>query len=222
MQRTSRRLPRPGPAVPLLAALGLLASVLPSPAPAQTPAPAAALVSLPPELAQVRANLDKYRDPIVAVHDGYLSSVACVAYAKGSEGTMHYAAGGMGVHFLNFLLIGKPLDPARPQVLIYEPDGDRLRLAAAEWFVPVEAAGSARPTILGHELQGPMEGHDPLQPKGMHHYDLHVWLWKHNPAGTFEPTNPDVTCPEHAYSFKEHAPKLVDPAAAGAVRRAAP
>jgi hypothetical protein len=223
MLRTSRRLPRPGPAAPLLAALGLLASVLPSPAPAQSPAPAAALAGLPPELVQVRANLDKYRDPIVAVHDGYLSSVACVAYAKGSEGTMHYAPGGMGVHFLNFQLIGKPLDPARPQVLIYEPDGDRLRLAAAEWFVPVEAAGSARPTILGHELQGPMEGHDPLQPKGMHHYDLHVWLWQHNPAGTFEPTNPDVICPEGAYSFKENAPKLVDqPAADGPAQRGAP
>jgi hypothetical protein len=223
MLRTSRRLPRPGPAAPLLAALGLLASVLPSPAPAQSPAPAAALAGLPPELVQVRANLDKYRDPIVAVHDGYLSSVACVAYAKGSEGTMHYAPGGMGVHFLNFQLIGKPLDPARPQVLIYEPDGDRLRLAAAEWFVPVEAAGSARPTILGHELQGPMEGHDPLQPKGMHHYDLHVWLWQHDPAGTFEPTNPDVTCPGGAYSFKENAPKLVDqPAADGPAQRGAP
>ena len=222
MHRTSRRLPRPGPAVPLLAALGLLASALPSQAPAQSAAPAAALASLPTELVKVRANLDKYRDPIVAVHDGYLSSVACVAYAKGSEGTMHYAPGGMGVHFLNFQLIGKPLDPARPQVLIYEPDGDRLRLAAAEWFVPVEAAGTARPTVLGHELQGPMEGHDPLQPKGLHHYDLHVWLWKHNPAGTFEPTNPDVTCPEHAYSFRENAPKLVDPAAAGPARRGAP
>jgi hypothetical protein len=214
MHRTSRRPPRPGIAAPLLAALALLASAVPSPARAQAAAQAATLASLPPELVQVRANLDKYRDPIVAVHDGYLSSVACVAYGKGTAGTMHYAAGGMGVHFLNFQLIGKPLDPAKPQVLIYEPDGDRLRLAAAEWFVPVEAAGSTRPTILGHELQGPMEGHDPLQPKGLHHYDLHVWLWKHNPAGTFEPTNPDVTCPAHAYSFQEHAPKLVDPGAA--------
>ncbi|HEX2636444.1 MAG TPA: hypothetical protein VHL81_04915 [Gemmatimonadales bacterium] len=213
MYRTLRRRSRTDSAVPLILALALLAGVPPSPILAQAPAEAAALASLPPELVRVRANLDKYRDPIVAVHDGYLSSVACVAYAKGSEGTMHYAAGGMGVHFLNFQLVGKPLDPAKPQVLIYEPDGDRLRLAAAEWFVPVGVAGSTRPTILGQELQGPMEGHDPLQPKGLHHYDLHVWLWQHNPAGTFAPTNPDVTCPEGSYSFREHAPKLVDPSA---------
>jgi hypothetical protein len=27
------------------------------------------------------------------------------------------------------------------------------------------------------------------------HYDLHVWLWQHNPSGLFAPWNPDVTCP---------------------------
>ena len=124
---------------------------------------------------KVRANLDKYRDPIVAVHDGYLSSVACVAYAKGSEGTMHYAAGGMGVHFLNFLLIGKPLDPARPQVLIYEPDGDKLRLVAAEWFIPLSTGrgggigapddpGPRAPGADGGSRPAAAEGHAPLRP----------------------------------------------------------
>ncbi|HUR95011.1 MAG TPA: hypothetical protein VMY76_10535 [Gemmatimonadales bacterium] len=203
-------LSRLGTVVLGLAGSTLVTGIAPSLAPAQAPADAAAPANLSPELLKVRATLDKYRDPIVAVHDGYLSSVGCVEYTKGTEGTMHYAAGGMGVHFLNLQLIGKPLDPAKPQVLIYEPEGDRLRLAAAEWFVPTEAAGQTRPTILGQELQGPMEGHDPLQPKGMHHYDLHVWLWQHNPAGTFAPTNPDVTCPKQAYSFTERAPKLVN------------
>jgi hypothetical protein len=27
------------------------------------------------------------------------------------------------------------------------------------------------------------------------HYDLHVWLYKHNPAGTFAMWNPRVHCP---------------------------
>jgi hypothetical protein len=40
-------------------------------------------VSLPSELEKVRTALDKYRDPIVAVHDGNLSSVGCVEYPKG-------------------------------------------------------------------------------------------------------------------------------------------
>ncbi len=186
--------------------LSLLA-VLASTSSAQTNA----LPKVSPELEKVRAALDKYNDPILAVHDGYFSSVGCVEYPKGGqEGTMQYAPGGMGVHFLNLQLIGPTLDPAKPQVLIYEPDGDKLRLVAAEWFVPVQAAGGTRPVIFGKELQGPMEGHHPLMPEGLHHYDLHVWLWKTNPAGVFAPTNPAIKCPKQGYSFEEKAPKLVD------------
>lgn len=189
--------------------VALLTSWAHSPVAAQ--AQSVSSVRLSPELEKARTALDKYKDPVAAVHDGYLSSVACVEYPKGEhgEGMMHYAPGGMGVHFLNLQFIGPSLDPAKPQVLIYEPEGDRLRLAAAEWFVPVQAAGKTRPAIFGQELQGPMEGHVPVQPKGLHHYDLHVWLWKNNPAGTFSPTNPDVKCPTGGYSFAETAPKLV-------------
>lgn len=167
-------------------------------------------VALPPELEAVRTALDKYRDPIVAVHDGYLSTLGCMEYPSGGgEGAMHYPAGGMGVHFLNPQLIGPVLDPAKPQVLIYEPAGDKLRLVAAEWFVPVEAAGPERPKIFGKELEGPMEGHQPIMPEGLHHYDLHVWLWNTNPAGVFSPTNPALRCPQSGYSFAESAPKMV-------------
>lgn len=169
-----------------------------------------AVPGLPAELESVRTALDRYRDPIVAVHDGYLSTVACIAYSEGgTEGTMQYAPGGMGVHFLNLGFIGPVLDPAKPQVLIYEPVGDELRLVAAEWFVPAALAGDQRPTIFGQPLQGPMEGHKPLMPAEAYHYDLHVWLWKANPAGVFSPTNAAVTCPQGAYSFDESAPKEV-------------
>jgi hypothetical protein len=171
---------------------------------------AGSLPSLSPELEQVRVALDKYQDPILAVHDGYFSTLGCVEYPDGGrEGTMQYLPGGMGVHFLNLQLIGPTLDPAKPQVLIYEPDGEKLRLVAAEWFVPVQAAGATRPAIFGKDLEGPMEGHHPLMPTGMHHYDLHVWLWKTNPAGTFSATNPALKCPKGGYSFAESAPKLV-------------
>ena len=198
-----------GRGITLLAQLAILPCWSHSTALAQKPAQAATVVGLSPELERTRAALEKYQDPVVAVHDGYLSTLACVEYTKGGEGTMHYAPGGMGVHFLNLQLLGPALDPTKPQVLIYEPDGDRLRLAAAEWFVPVQVAGDKRPTIFGQELQGPMEGHEPLQPRGLHHYDLHVWLWKNNPAGTFSATNPAVKCPEGSYSFAEKPPKLV-------------
>ena len=159
----------------------------------------------------LRKSLEKYQDYKVAVRDLYLSTVGCVHYSgEKIAGHMEYAKGAMGVHFLNLQVISPTLDPAKPQVLIYEPVGDRLRLAAAEWFVPTEVAGTAHPAIFGQKLQGPMEGHVPLQPKGLHHYDLHVWLWKDNPAGVFSPTNPAIKCPKGSYSFTEQAPKLVD------------
>jgi hypothetical protein len=195
-----------GPIVALLAAIVTLVAVPGNPLAAQ----ARAVPSLSPELEQVRATLDKYQDPVLAVHDGYFSTLGCVEYPEGGrEGTMQYSPGGMGVHFLNLQLVGPTLDPAKPQVLLYEPDGDKLRLVAAEWFVPVEAAGETKPAIFGKALEGPMEGHHPLMPTGMHHYDLHVWLWKTNPAGTFSPTNPALKCPKGGYSFAESAPKLV-------------
>jgi hypothetical protein len=165
---------------------------------------------LTPELKRVRDALDKYRDPVVAVHDGYFSTVGCVTYPKaGAPGQVPYAAGGMGVHFLNVGLIGKPLDPLKPQILVYEPVGDKLQLVAAEWFVPVSPDLRERPRLFGKPFDGPMEGHHPLMPTSLHHYDLHVWLWKDNPAGMFAPTNPSLKCPKGPYTLEEVSPRIV-------------
>jgi hypothetical protein len=47
-------------------------------------------------------------------------------------------------------------------------------------------------------------------PTALSHYDLHVWLWKENPAGLFSPTNPAVKCPAGAaYTFAEPVPDVV-------------
>jgi hypothetical protein len=168
------------------------------------------LPTLPPDLERVRSALDKYQAPVVAVHDGYLSTVGCMAYPQGGgPGRVPYSPGAMGVHFLNGQLIGPEVDPLRPQVLVYEPAGDKLRLVAAEWFVPLATGVKQRPQLFGHAFWGPMEGHHPLMPLDLHHYDLHVWLWKKNPAGLFSATNPDVKCPPGPYSFAHAAPKLV-------------
>lgn len=185
-------------------ALGITAASLsPSTLRAQDP-------QLPPDLAAVRAALDKYKDPVLAVHDGYFSTLGCIAYSQGmtGHGEMAYKAGGMGVHFLNMANVGPTLDPAKPQVLIYEPVGDKLRLAAAEWFMPLQISKEA-PSIFGQALQGPMAGHEPLLPAAMHHWDLHVWLWKANPNGLFSPTNSSVKCPKTGYSFEEKPPEMV-------------
>ncbi len=159
---------------------------------ASTPAPAPAL---PPDLAEVRDALRKYEDPGAAVRDGYLSTLGCVEYPEG----------GMGVHFLNPALIGPTPDPFRPQILVYEPaESGRLRLVAAEWFIPLATGVTERPSIFGRPFDGPMEGHEPLMPRELHHYDLHVWLFKDNPAGLFHWTNPSVGCAGHPYALMEH------------------
>src|SRR6476620_886136 len=90
----------------------------------------------------VRKALDKYKDPIVAVRDGYYSSVGCVDFPGGGteHGSMEYKPGAMGVHFINMGLVGPKLDSTKPQVLLYEPVGDKLVLTGAEWFVPTELA----------------------------------------------------------------------------------
>jgi len=165
-------------------------------------------------ISAVRAALDKYKDPIAAVRDGYYSTVGCVDFPAGGteRGSMEYKPGAMGIHFINKALVGPKLDSTKPQVLLYEPVGDKLVLSGAEWFVPTEVSRTP-PTILGHQLMGPMEGHAPVMPAGLHHWDLHVWLWKTNPNGMFSPTNSAVKCPTtgYGYTFADGPPKMVKP-----------
>jgi hypothetical protein len=179
----------------LSAVLGLAAL------PTQTPAASAetSAPKLSPELERVRNQLARYRDPVAAVHDGYFSTLGCV----------HYKDGGMGVHFLNPALIGPNPDPGKPQILVYEPVGDALELVAAEWLIPLAAGIKERPTLFGQPFNGPMEGHEPLMPQALHHYDLHVWLFKANPKGVFAVTNPDVSCANYGYALLEEPTDVV-------------
>ena len=172
----------------------------------QAGAPTAA-AKLSPELVATRDALEKYQNPLVAVRDGYFSTVGCIDFPKGAvDGPVVYQPGAMGVHFLNTANIGPTLDPAKPQILIYEPVGGKLKLVAAEWFMPVAVAGGKAPTIFGQTLVGPMNGHEPIMPAQLTHYDLHVWLWKDNPKGLFSSTNAAVKCdPSAPYSIAEGA-----------------
>jgi hypothetical protein len=125
------------------------------------------------------------------------------------EGHMDYPKGAMGVHFVNLTVGGPVPDPMRPNVLIYEPDGKKLRLVGLEWLVPLASGVKERPTLFGQPFQGPMEGYYPLIPKEFTHYDLHVWLFKDNPLGMFSPTNPDVKCDGSDFAPLEQPTKMV-------------
>lgn len=187
-----------------LAAVGLL-WVQSTPLSAQE-----ALPELPPQLTELRESLDKYQEPYAAVRNLYFSTVGCVEYPEGGEeGEVAYDKGAMGVHFVNTqLLLDGKLDPQKPEVLVYNRKEDgSLELVAAEWMIPAGAV-EERPSLYGQEFQGPMVGHEPLMPEGFHHYDLHVWLWRDNPAGLFAPTNPAMEC-AGSPTVEEDAPDLV-------------
>jgi hypothetical protein len=152
------------------------------------------------QLDELKAAMEPFKDPIFAVRSGYFSTLGCV----------YYASGAMGVHFLNPALLGPEVDPLKPQLLVYEPDGDKLKLVAVEWLVPLATGVKERPVLFGRPFDGPMEGHEPLLPKELHHYDLHAWLFKDNPEGMFHPVNPEVTCEgKHGYALLEEPPKDV-------------
>ena len=176
--------------------LALATSLVISPSASQGQGKSAASPApMSPDLQAARTALAKYSDPLAAVKDGYFSTLACMDFPNGmTDGSVEYPPGAMGVHFLNPANIGPKLDPTKPQVLIYEPVGDKLVLAGAEWFVPVQVAGGVVPTIFGQTFAGPMDGHEPIMPASLRHYDLHVWLWKDNPRGVFTSTNAALKC----------------------------
>ena len=102
----------------------------------------------------LRKSLEKYQDYKVAVRDLYLSTVGCVHYSgEKIAGHMEYAKGAMGVHFVNLTVKGPP-DPMKPNVLIYEPVGKKLKLVAVEWLVPLTPDTKQAPLFVRPNLHG--------------------------------------------------------------------
>ncbi|HEY7809665.1 MAG TPA: hypothetical protein VIA98_04730 [Allosphingosinicella sp.] len=195
----------------LSAALGLAAATATYAAvPAPAPAPGE------PTLAEVRAATARFRDVKTAEAEGYINPGSPCETA-GSMG-MDKTLGGMGIHYFrpDLLQISGPPNPRisgtsthtdfrKPAILIYEPGADgRLELVAVENLVfekAWKAAGNThRPSFHGVPYER-MEDDPATAADEAHmfeaHFDKHVWLWRNNPRGVFEPFNPTVTC-EHA------------------------
>lgn len=141
------------------------------------------------------------------------------AYAAGysieNEPCVASPEGAMGIHAPNLALIGdQVLDLTRPELLLYlrKPEGG-YRLLGVEYFQTARLRDPATndvapwfsqqpwpsnytvvtptPTLFGQQFQGPMPGHTPTMPW---HWDLHVWVWAHNPSGMFAEWNPSLRC----------------------------
>ena len=133
------------------------------------------------QIAQVRQATAKYHNVNQALADGYIPVSGCEALP---------GVGAMGIHYLNPALASDlAVDPLAPEILLYAPSADGLRLVGVEYFVA--SVGQPAPSVLGQAFDGPMAGHSPGMPE---HYDLHAWLWQANPAGLFAAWNPHVSC----------------------------
>lgn len=160
-----------------------LAATLAVVVPAQAAPPAGSPSEMNRLLAQTRAAVAQYHDLDAALAAGYIPISECVEEP---------GLGAMGVHYLNPALVapGAPVDPARPQMLTYGPSASgELELWSAEFFQP--DVGQPTPRYGSQPFDGPMPGHGPGAPV---HYDLHVWVGKHNPAGIFAEFNPALHC----------------------------
>jgi hypothetical protein len=173
-------------------ALAALAVVASSPATAGAHA-SADHGNAPPEteglLRQARRATLAFRDVETARAAGYEKASECEADPK---------YGAMGIHYAHPGLVADGvLDVTRPEVLVYQPTpSGKLRLGAVEYFQADGdqdlATDADRPSLFDMPFDGPMLGHNPKMPI---HYDLHVWLYRHNPAGLFAMWNPSVECP---------------------------
>lgn len=140
------------------------------------------------ELAAVRAATARFHDFAAADAAGYGLFYVCTDEA---------GLGAMGQHYVNGGLVGDTiLDPAAPEAIMYEPlpDGGQ-RLVGVEWVVFQQvwedAGNTGPPSLFGRSLR--------LVPSPNRYgipsfYQLHAWVWKPNPAGTYENWNPRVSC----------------------------
>jgi len=134
----------------------------------------------------------QYKDVSVAEHAGYgrfldKDKIACIDNPP---------EGGMGIHYVNNDLVGDAdVTPTKPEAVVYQQRRDgSLRLGALEYIV-FQAAWDANhkkpPSLFGEKFMLTPDGNRFAIPA---FYSLHVWIYKHNPAGTFAMWNPRVKC----------------------------
>lgn len=150
-------------------------------------------VASPGDASRARASTARYHNINVATRSGFglftdAAHIACIDKS---------GVGGMGIHYANLARVGDPAEnAANPEVLVYEPGSDgQMRLVAVEYVVLqadwVNAGHESAPSLFGHSFE-PVGANNRygLPP----YYELHAWIWKHNPRGMFDDWNPRVSC----------------------------
>lgn len=163
---------------------------------------AGALLSAPTSATAASAGVSHLRDVTAqykvlknAKADGYgkFKDAAGIACIEDDDPAM----GGMGIHFVNGDLVGDAEVRAdHPEALVYQPTDDGLKLVAVEYIVFRKAwraeHPTGRPELFGQKfLAVGKDNRYGIPP----FFEIHVWAWKHNPAGMFMDMNPRVSCP---------------------------
>jgi hypothetical protein len=174
-------------AVAMLCAFAL-AAMLPSPALAQSGhTHTAAATQSGAFVTMVRDATERFKNVAVAESEGYGLQFGCVSGAD---------AGAMGLHYVNFpLVLDGELDPAHPEIVIYEPAANgAVKLIGADYLVIAEAwhATHMSPPELGGQLLHYFEAPNRFGLPAF--YTLHVWAWKDNPTGMFVNWHSNVSC----------------------------
>ncbi|KAA9035485.1 hypothetical protein FW778_21230 [Ginsengibacter hankyongi] len=122
------------------------------------------------ELQQARAATARYRDIRNAIRDGYSN--------------INVDVSNMGHHFMKTSLIDATFDIRHPEILVYNGlDTGNPILVAVEYAVPLDQPLPEGFTGSGDVWNGT---------SGFPFWLVHAWVWKYNPAGVFNWTNPSV------------------------------
>jgi hypothetical protein len=126
----------------------------------------------------VRAANDRFKDVSVAVAEGY-APIPCTSGVDG---------GAMGIHYVSKrYLKDDAIDLAHPEAVMYEPMPDgKLALIAVE-YITFKGPASLEGHLFSFTGSPNRYGLAPF-------YELHVWAWKANAAGTFADMNRAVSC----------------------------
>lgn len=145
--------------------------------------------TVPARLTQiVQQSTKKYLNVNNARSAGYAPFLGCVT---GPD------QGAMGIHYVNGALLNGELNADQPQALIYEPEGNLLRLVGVEFIVDaatwLKNHNGTPPVLEGQVLQlVPAPNRFNLAT----FFEIHVWAWRNNPNGAFVDWNTHVSC-EH-------------------------
>ncbi len=126
------------------------------------------------ELQQARAATAKYKHISKAFADGYAD--------------INFVMPNMGYHYMKSMFVDSVFEIRKPELLVYNKDEDgNFELVSVEYAVPINPL---KPYTPPAGFTGKADVWDRNTDFGL--WTLHAWVWKYNPDGVFNPTNPLV------------------------------